>query len=167
MAVPSIEKMDGNWDQLEELYRSNYSKFRGVLSTLIPNPEEAHDAVQEAFARALAARAQFRGEGSLEAWVWKIALRTAGEIRSARLPVPDEASPRTTASPLDEDEVLGRALATLPPQRRLIVFLRYFADLTYSQISSVAGVSEGTVAATLSQARTALASELAPNGGVR
>ena len=33
------------------------------------------DATQEAFARALAAREQFRGEGSFEGWVWRIAIR--------------------------------------------------------------------------------------------
>jgi RNA polymerase sigma factor (sigma-70 family) len=40
----------------------------------------------------------------------------------------------------------------LPPRRRLVVFLRYFADLSYAEIAVIAGVSEGTVAATLAQA---------------
>jgi RNA polymerase sigma factor (sigma-70 family) len=48
----------------------------------------------------------------------------------------------------------------LPPQRRLAIFLRYFADLSYADIGEVLGVAEGTVAATLSQAHRQLAGEL-------
>ena len=48
----------------------------------------------------------------------------------------------------------------LPPRQRLIVFLRYVSDLSYSDIAHACGIAEGTVAATLAQARTALAAEL-------
>ena len=51
----------------------------------------------------------------------------------------------------------------LPPQRRIAIFLRYFADLSYAQIGEVLGIAEGTVAATLSQAHEQLAAELTTN----
>ena len=41
-----------------------------------------------------------------------------------------------------------------------MVFLRYFADLSYSEIAEIVGVSEGTVAATLAQARATLRTAL-------
>jgi DNA-directed RNA polymerase specialized sigma24 family protein len=41
-----------------------------------------------------------------------------------------------------------------------MVFLRYFADLDYATIAEVCEVGEGTVAATLAQARAALAQRL-------
>ena len=47
-------------------------------------------------------------------------------------------------------------MRALPPRRRLVVFLRYFADLSYAEIAEIAGVSEGTVAATLAQAKEEL-----------
>ena len=53
----------------------------------------------------------------------------------------------------ERDLVLAEALRTLPPKRRLIVFLHYFADLSYAQIAQACGVQEGTVGATLTQAR--------------
>ena len=37
-----------------------------------------------------------------------------------------------------------------------MVFLRYFADLSYAEIAEACAVSEGTVAATLAQARDQL-----------
>lgn len=45
-----------------------------------------------------------------------------------------------------------------------MVFLRYFADLSYEQIAEVCDVSLGTVAATLAQARSELAGALDPEG---
>jgi RNA polymerase sigma factor (sigma-70 family) len=51
----------------------------------------------------------------------------------------------------------------LPPQRRLAIFLRYFAGLSYADIGEVLGVAEGTVAATLSQAHRQLVCDLSMN----
>ena len=56
-------------------------------------------------------------------------------------------------------------MQSLPPKRRLIVFLRYFADLSYAQIAEVCGVSEGTVGASLAQARAALEEQLKEEAG--
>jgi RNA polymerase sigma-70 factor (ECF subfamily) len=61
------------------------------------------------------------------------------------------------------DPVLAAAVRQLPPQRRVAIFLRYFADLSYAEIGEVLGITEGTVAATLSQAQRQLASELSAN----
>jgi RNA polymerase sigma-70 factor (ECF subfamily) len=58
------------------------------------------------------------------------------------------------------DPELADALRRLPARRRLVFFLRYFADLTYEEIATVCGISEGTVAASLAQARTELAEAL-------
>jgi RNA polymerase sigma factor (sigma-70 family) len=51
-------------------------------------------------------------------------------------------------------------LRSLPPRRRLVVFLRHYADLSYAEIASACGIAEGTVAATLAQARADLAAAL-------
>ena len=59
---------------------------------------------------------------------------------------------------------LAAALATLSPRRRLIVFLRYYADFSYAEIAAACDVTEGTVAATLAQARAALAEVLETEG---
>src|ERR671935_1760217 len=67
--------------EIEALYRSSYPRYRNALATVTGSYESARDAVQQAFAQAIAERAGFRGEGSLSAWVWKIALRQALALR--------------------------------------------------------------------------------------
>jgi RNA polymerase sigma-70 factor (ECF subfamily) len=156
--------MDEPGQALERLYRERYIGFRNAVSTVTGSYESAHDAVQEGFARAFRVRSQFRSEGPMEAWVWKIVLRVALEARQKR-PV----SPLTLAfdpqvvEP-DRDPLLVAALQTLPPRRRLVVFLRFFADLSYAEIAEICGIDVGTVSATLAQACRSLADELAPEG---
>ncbi len=72
-------------DELERLYRARYRTFRDILAGVVGSHDIAREVVQEAFARALRDRRKFRREGSLEAWVWRIAfnvaLRTRRDLR--------------------------------------------------------------------------------------
>ena len=68
--------MPATVEALEELYRSRYASYRGGVAALT-GYDEAWDVVQESFAQALRDRKDYRGEGSLAAWVWRIAFRTA------------------------------------------------------------------------------------------
>ncbi len=148
--------MDERGEAIEHLYRQRYVHFRDGVATITGSYETARDVVQEAFARALRKRRTFRGEGSLEAWVWKIAVRTAREQRRAALGASLNGTIEAALVEPERDPALADAIRTLPVKRRLIVFLRYFADLSYAQIAEVCEVSEGTVGATLAQARVAL-----------
>jgi RNA polymerase sigma-70 factor (ECF subfamily) len=157
--------MDGAARELEALYETRYVSFRNALATVTGSRESARDAVQEAFARALAAPARERGEAHLAAYVWKIAFRVALEQRRRSGPPPPSLDPQLLEP--DRDPELAAALRTLPPRRRLIVFLRYFGDFSYAEIAAACEVSEGTVAATLAQAHAQLRAALEPEGAVR
>lgn len=61
----------------------------------------------------------------------------------------------------EPDPALAAAIRALAPERRLVIFLRYFAELSYAEIAEALEISEGTVAATLAQAHAALHDELA------
>jgi RNA polymerase sigma-70 factor, ECF subfamily len=145
---------------IEAVYRERYARFCDVLGSLAGSRELGRDAVQETFAQALRDRHSYRGEGSLEAWIWRIAVRTAARHRPERHGGSFEPSTNGSmpAAPpwSDLDPELAAAVRLLSPRQRLMVFLHYFADLPYEQIADVCAVREGTVAATLSHARSAL-----------
>jgi len=147
-------------EQIEDLYRRRYVAFRNVVATTTGSYESAADVVQDAFAQAIRRRSTFRGDGTLEAWVWRIAFRAAlasrGGGRVAQVAAPSEAG---LVDP-SLDPVLADALRALPDRQRLVVFLRYFADLPYDDIADVCGITEGAVGATLSQAQAALLATL-------
>ena len=147
-------------EEIEDLYRRRYVAFRNVFATTTGSYEAARDVVQDAFAQALRRRETFRGEGSLEAWVWRIAFRIALSSRGEDHVVPLAVVPEPELVEPSRDLELAAALRALPPRRRLLVFLHYFADLPYSEIAAVCGISEGTVAATLAKARADLLTAL-------
>jgi RNA polymerase sigma factor (sigma-70 family) len=51
-------------------------------------------------------------------------------------------------------------LAALPERQRLVLFLRYYADLDYRSIAEVLEIQPGTVGATLNQAHAAIRRQL-------
>lgn len=156
--------MDPRAQAIEDVYRRRYVAFRNALATVTGSEESARDVVQDAFAQALRKRDSFRGDGPLEAWVWRIALRLAFASRQSLDggALPESAEPAVVDAQLDPE--LAVALRRLPPRRRLLLFLHYFGDLSYSDIAAVCGISEGTVAATLAQARNDLITRLGQRG---
>jgi RNA polymerase sigma-70 factor, ECF subfamily len=153
-------QVDRNTDALEQLYRDRYRTFRDVLSGVVGSQDLAREVVQEAFARALRERRQFRGEGNLEAWVWRIALNVAFKLRRDLHKEWELNAEPADRGGADHGADVRAAVQALPPRRRLVVFLRYYADLSYAEIAEVISVSEGTVAATLAQARSELGERL-------
>ena len=151
---------------IEAVYRARHLGFRNALATVTGGYDSARDAVQEGFAIALARRSQFRG-GSLEAWIWRISLTCALDGRRAARRLALNGVPETIDPQIPDpvgDPELASAIRALAPRQRLMVFLRYYADLSYGQIAESCGVSEGTVAAALAQARAVLLEALDPEG---
>jgi RNA polymerase sigma-70 factor (ECF subfamily) len=141
---------------LESLYRAAYGRFVRVALAMTRDREAAAEAVQEAFVCAIRARRRFRGEGSLEAWVWRGVVNEAKRA-ATRPPVEDGGeSVASTNGAVDADSATRALVAALPERQRLAVFLRYYADLDYRTIGEILGVETGTVSATLHAAHRAL-----------
>jgi RNA polymerase sigma-70 factor (ECF subfamily) len=159
---------DGRLAELETLYTSKGDRFLRICLAILADEELARDAVQEGFANAVRARKDFRGDGPLEGWVWRMVVNAALKLRARRLelfePEPNDRRPaQVEAAP---DERVRAAVATLPERQRLALFLRYYADLGYEAIAAALGVRTGTVSATLHAARETLkrALEEVPHG---
>ena len=69
--------------ELEALYRERYRQFLRVAMAIAGDEPAGHDAVQEGFARALKSARAYRGEGTVEAWVWPIVINAARAMRAA------------------------------------------------------------------------------------
>jgi RNA polymerase sigma factor (sigma-70 family) len=153
--------------ELEAVYRRRYRAFCRAMAAVLGDANAAHDLVQEGFARALRYQSSFQG-GSLEAWVWRIMMRESLGFATPRDSVagaPALAEGSAEAAGADPD--VAAALRQLPERQRLMVFLRYYADLEYADIAIACDVAVGTVSATLAQARAALAAALTTTEDVR
>jgi RNA polymerase sigma-70 factor (ECF subfamily) len=143
---------------LEELYRRRYRSFLRVAIAIGGSRDVAADTVQEGFARALRHRHEFRGEGSLEAWVWRAVLNVAYDDsrRSRRETLGDPPERAADTGRPGPNSELRAAVAALPERQRQALFLRHYADLSYDEIADALGITRGTVAATLHAAHAAV-----------
>jgi RNA polymerase sigma factor, sigma-70 family len=142
-------------DEIEAVYRRRLSEFRRVAAAITGSSEAGGDAVQDAFATAVFRRDQFRREGSLDGWLWRIVVHAARDVgRPVSVSSFDEelgAAVSTDRASTESREVHA-LVAELPERQRLALFLRYYADLDYGTIADALEISGGTVGATLNQA---------------
>ncbi len=147
---------DRRLDELEALYRSRFPHFVRVAIAITGDEERALDAVQDAFASAVRSRRSYRGEGPLEAWVWRAVVNAARKSVTRRPHVEEQQAGVSENGWHPPESELLRAIALLPERQRLALFLRYYVDLDYRSIAQALDVEVGTVSATLSAAHTFL-----------
>jgi RNA polymerase sigma-70 factor (ECF subfamily) len=148
--------------ELEALYRSRYRHFLRIALLIARDQGRAHDAVQEGFAAAIRSHEAYRAEGSLEAWVWRAVVNAAKKQHRQRPADSLEGYEPGAAlnGDAEEERVVRAWIASLPERQRLIVYLRYYADLDYRTIAAVLEIETGTVSAALSTAHRTLRKQI-------
>ncbi len=115
--------------------------------------------MQDAFVGIVRSRRGIRRRGALEAFAWRAVVNAARDRRALRTEA-GEPPERTAPDATEPDERVRLAIAQLPERQRLVLFLRYFADLDYAAIGHVMRVRPGTVGAALNTARAAVKESL-------
>ncbi|WP_433214575.1 RNA polymerase sigma factor [Dactylosporangium sp. CS-047395] len=149
-----------------EVYHACYRRLVVQLYAFTTDLAEAHDAVQEAFVRAVARPRGFSGIDNPEAWLRTVALNVARRRwRRRRLldvlllrerPLHDDVHQPDSDTRTD----LTDALDAIPRSYREVIVLHYYADLSVDEIAAALGVPAGTVKSRLSRGRAALAARL-------
>ena len=120
--------------------------YRTALA-ILRNPEEARDAVQEAAFKAWRRLGQLREGVSIRPWFLAIVANQCKNVRRGRwwsvLPLPEIERGHTPG--IEEQVVAGtdieRAMARLPRDDRLVLFLHFYLDLPLEEIGAVIGLS--------------------------
>jgi DNA-directed RNA polymerase specialized sigma24 family protein len=148
--------------EIEVVYRRSYAAFLRVATGILGDEAEAADAVQDAFASALRSRRGFRRAGSVDGWLWRMVVNAARKRRIGRMgrPLHLHVGEVPGLSQSAGDVTLRALVAALPERQRLVLFLRYYADLDYRTIGGALGIRPGTVAATLSAAHRTIRAQL-------
>jgi RNA polymerase sigma factor (sigma-70 family) len=150
-----VRRPDRRLREIELLYRARFPYFAQVARAITGDRERAVEAVQDAFVGLLKNRGGFRGDGPLEAWAWRAVVNAARNATRRPLVEVGRADESEYAVP-DGFAELAPLIAALPERQRLVVFLRYYADLDYRAIAVALGVEVGTVSATLAAAHAGL-----------
>lgn len=146
---------------VRDIYEASYRRLVTQAYAVAGDRVEAEDAVQEAFARAVAAGERFRRVENPEAWLRTVALnvvrRRWRRATMFRLLSPKIATPSDVPGISEDHVALIEALRAVPFQLREALTLFYLADMSVEQIASTLGVADGTVKSRLSRGRAALA----------
>jgi RNA polymerase sigma-70 factor (ECF subfamily) len=161
--------VEAPWDWSELRLRC-VSEARRVLG----DTQHAEDAAQEALTRAWRKRHTCRSADSRVPWVLQITRNEALRLRSrlGAQPVPSEVDevPDGGSEPDGAEEIVIRkldvstALGTLSREDRLLVQLRYEADLAQPHIARLLGIPEGTIKVRLHRIRHRLKADLRDQG---
>lgn len=148
-------------NEVREIYEASYRRLVAQAYAVSGDRVEAEDAVQEAFARAVAAGDRFGRLDNPEAWLRTVALNVVRRRRRrARLfsaVSPKVAAPSDVPGVSEDHVAVVEALRALPFQQRETVALFYLGDLSVLEIAATLKVPEGTVKSRLTRGRTALA----------
>jgi RNA polymerase sigma-70 factor (ECF subfamily) len=152
----------GDLTALDQLFQGNKHALFTLCYGILGRVEDAEDAVQETFLRALRGLSSFRGQARFRSWLFRIALNICLRWKAAR---------RDT-EPLDEGQALSadvspeaiamahlrlmEALGCLPPDHRAILLLKEREGWSAAEIAAAMGWNEKRVYNELFKARRTL-----------
>ena len=163
--------LDGDNTATEWIYRKHVRYLSALCSRYITEDEDIKDVLQESFIKIFTSLDSFeyRGEGSLKAWMAKITLNeTLKFVRNnSRLPIDstddkdmnitDGDSMETEDIPTD---VLHRFIRELPDGYRTVFNLYVIDDKSHKEIAQLLGIKENTSASQLHKAKSMLAQKI-------
>lgn len=165
----------------EELFRRHYSVAYHVAHRYLGHDQDALDAVQEAFCKALIHLDDFDGRSGFRTWLLRIVTNAALDLgrkrkRRKTLPLEDDERGRPESAVqddpsaglhrLDLKRALDHALKRLSDDKRMAFILFHESGLSYKEIAEIQRVPIGTIMSRLYDARQKLQSYLADVGGI-
>jgi RNA polymerase sigma-70 factor (ECF subfamily) len=174
----------GDFEAFDALVTRHERRAYAIALRILRQREDAEDAVQSAFLKALEALEGFREEASFKTWITRIVVNTALKIRrkrgglgtvsldaaidadeEGRIPHPEIiAEWRDDPHRLAEDRELGRiieqAVEGLSETHRLVFLLREVERYSTRETAEALGISEANVKVRLLRARLALREKL-------
>jgi RNA polymerase sigma-70 factor (ECF subfamily) len=163
---------DGQLDAFNDLVVSYQDQLFALVVRMVPDRDQASDAVQEAFLSAYRNLRSFRG-GNVRSWLSRIAVNAAMDAQRLRKrrpaqPYPElddvswqppagiEADPVTTALSSERNRVLSDALSRITDDQRSAIVLFDIEGFDYAEIAEMTGVSLGTVKSRIHRGRLGL-----------
>ena len=164
----------GAFNQLVEAYQD---LLHSLVARMVPDPDQAGDAVQEAFFSAYRNLGRYRGP-SFRGWLTRIAVNAAMDLQRLRRrrpaspypeledeswqpPAGEESDPERLALSGERGHAIVAALAAITADQRAAIVLYDVEGYDYAEIAEMTGVSLGTVKSRIHRGRLALRELLA------
>jgi RNA polymerase sigma-70 factor, ECF subfamily len=146
---------DGDGRALEALCERHAPRVEKVAFHLLRDPEDAHDASQEALAKLCTRIGQFRGESQFSTWLHRLTVNACRDVANRQRaracePLLEDRRASTDADPEQEAgrtelrSELSRCLAEIAPDQARVVVLKDALGLSFEEIAEASGMPVGT-----------------------
>ncbi|MEJ5252777.1 MAG: sigma-70 family RNA polymerase sigma factor [Chthonomonadetes bacterium] len=175
----------GDREAFDELVRRYERQAYNLAYRLTGNYDDASDVVVEAFVRAFQGLHTFRGDANFGTWLHRVVVNTFLDLRKrskgrqqvvsleeqmeldgdmlTRQIEDTSPGPQELVEEQEREQVLQRAIDQLSPERRILIVLYHFENLSYEEIAQMLKLPVGTVKSRLNRARLALREILEPS----
>ena len=165
----------GDREALRALYEAYKDKVYSIAFYFFHgDAAAASDVTQQVFLKLIGGMGRYRGDSAFSTWLYRVVVNACVD-RSRRHRSEVAAEPAALESVPDavisHEARLARrevarsiqdAVASLPPKLRIAILMRYFEELSYTEMAAALDCSIGTVSSRLSRGHRLLARKLAP-----
>jgi RNA polymerase sigma-70 factor (ECF subfamily) len=164
-----LRAKNGDQQAFGELVAAYQQRVINIVFRLSGDRAHAEDAAQEAFVRAWQKLASYQPVASFKSWLYRIATNVAIDmLRREKYTVDVDKIPiRDPGKGLEEiliqrqrGDKVRKAVLSLPTASRMVLVLREYEELSYSEIAETLEIPIGTVMSRLNYARKALRERL-------
>ena len=181
----TLDTVDPDWGTLQRVAEGDPESFgllvdrhqqrlQRLCVSLLHDPEEARDAVQEVFLKAYRKASGYRPKGRVYTWLYRIAVNHClNRLRRRRIvrfltfgdlddeaqdsgvafdPVDDRATPDRRLAGRDRWQATRRRIAKLPPNQKAVLVLAKLEGMSYREVAETLGITEGAVESRLFRA---------------
>jgi len=164
-----IRAKAGDTTAFDQIIISHQRKIISLAWRILGNQEDARDAAQETFLRVYKSFGRFDPAQDFNGWLYRIAVNVCRDLARKRRSnhfsleaevesgaITEPVSPYNTESAAvlaQEQEILRRALASLPEKERAAIVLRDLEGLDTEEVARILGSSPTTVRSQISSAR--------------
>ena len=157
---------NGDREAIRQIY-DNYSKYlAATCARFLPDPMDQRDVLQDSFIKIFTSldKFDFRGDGSLKAWMRQIVVNEAlkllrrrrrSEVVRYSWDLPDKEQDEEEEPDVGEDMIKA-----LPEGYRTVFNLFVFEEKNHKEIAELLGITESTSASQLHRARAILAEKI-------
>lgn len=166
------KSLDGNPQAFGELIDRYQKVIFNAALRIVNDYEDAKDTTQAVFVKAFENLSSFDSRYKFFSWIYRFAVNEAlNVVHRRRQTQPLDEDIRCTNSTPEEllhqhqlDEQIDEALAGLSSDYRLVVVMKYFLEMSLSEIAEIIHVEEKTVKSRLYTARQHLCEALTKRG---
>ena len=165
------ECIAGNHAAIEMLVRQYEAGVFKLAYSILGDEADANEVTQETFIAALKSLRTYQEKKTFKAWIYTIALNLSrSQLRKRkiierlkmtvggifRIETQKQVTPEDEVIKTEKEATIWNELNKLDERHRTVVVLRYFHELSISEISEIMSINEGTIHSRLHTARERL-----------